>query len=82
MGQYQVMGRINTHLINPLSPHDALMHYFTSLKTDFFPQQGFKNEHFHETDLPIHGNFIIFFKPHLIIFIHYKSSNATAIRGL
>ena len=26
--------KINNDIINPLSPHDALMHHFTSLKTD------------------------------------------------
>ena len=25
------------HLFNPLSPHDALKHHFTSPKTDFIP---------------------------------------------
>ena len=30
----------STPLLNPLSPHDALKHHFTSLKTDLiFPQQ-------------------------------------------
>ena len=45
--------------LNPLSPHDALKHHFTSLKTDLtFIQLGVLNENFHETDLPTHGNFL------------------------
>ena len=40
--------------LNPSSPHDALKHHFTSLKTEFF-------ENFQETGLPIHVNFFYFF---------------------
>ena len=66
-------------LINPLSPHDALKHQFTSLKTyQIFLQLGAYNENFHETGLPILGNF----KPHQVISIHYKSRIAAAIRAL
>ena len=45
---------------NPLSPHDALKHHFTYLKTDliFLLLRVFFNENFHETGLPIHGNFL------------------------
>ena len=39
----QIVSRFPTHILylfNPLSPHDALKHHFTSLKTDFiFLQQ-------------------------------------------
>ena len=70
-------------VINPLSPHNALKHHFTSLKTDLivlhprvlerkFPWNWFTNT----------WQFSLFFKPHQIIFIHHKSRIATAIRGL
>ena len=40
--------------LDPLSPHDAFKHQFTSLKTDlFFLQLGVL-----ETLLPIQGNFL------------------------
>ena len=60
--------------INPLSPHDALEHHFTSLKSALiFLQLG--NENYHETGLPIHGNFHDFFT-------HVKSSSSTTSREL
>ena len=60
--------------VNPLSPHDALKHHLTSLKTDLiylqpwvlewkFPWNWFANS----------WQFSLIFKPHQIIFIHYKS---------
>ena len=52
--------------LNPLSPHDALKHHFTFLKTDLI----FYNENFHETGLPIHSNFLLFLN-------HIKSSSST-----
>ena len=68
--------------LNPLSPHDALKHHFTSLKTDLiFLQPRVLERKFHETGVPIHGIFFTFY-PHQIIFTHYKSRIATAIRGL
>ena len=72
-----------TNCINSFNPHDALKHHFTSLKTNLiFLQQRVLERKSHENGLPIHGNFLEFFKPHQIIFIHYKSRIATAIRGL
>ena len=47
-----VIGLIQS--INPLSPHDALKHHFTSPKT------GVLERKFPETGLPIHGNFLYF----------------------
>ena len=36
--------------LNPLSPHDALKHHFTSLKTDLiFLQQTVLKQYFYET---------------------------------
>ena len=62
--------------INPFSPHDALKHHFTSLKTDLiFLQQGDLERNFHETNLPIHGNFLYFLN-------HIKSSSSTTSREL
>ena len=61
---------------NPLSPHDALKHHFTSLKTYFiFLQQRVLKKKFHETGLPIHGNFLYFLN-------HIKSSSTTTSREL
>ena len=70
-------------LFNPLNPHNALKHLFTSLKTDLiflqlrvleliFPCNWFTNT----------LQFSFIFHPHQIIFIHYKLRIATAIRGL
>ena len=36
---YSLEARMNPGDINPFSPHDALKHHFTSLKTDFIFQQ-------------------------------------------
>ena len=72
----QVLLLIMKCVLNPLSPHDALKHHLTSLKTDLvFYNQGFYNENFHETGLPIHGNFLIFLN-------HIKSSSFTTSREL
>ena len=64
---------MNEHL-NPLSPHDALKHHFTSLKTDLiflqvrvldwkFPLNYFTNT----------LQFSLIFQSRQIIFIHYKT---------
>ena len=70
--------------LNPLSPHDALKHHFTSLKTDLiFLQLGFSEWKFPWNWLPKQSwQFSLIFKPHQIIFILYKSGIAIAIRGL
>ena len=61
---------------NPLSPHDALKHHFTSLKTDLiFLQLGDLERKFPETGLPIRGNFLYFLN-------HIKSSSSTTSREL
>ena len=53
-----IMFTVNFRL-NPLSPHDAIKHHFTSLKTDLiFQQLRVLERDFHETGLPIHGNFL------------------------
>ena len=50
---------LNILFFNPLSPHDALMHHFTSLKTDLiFLQPRVLEREFHETGLPIQDNFL------------------------
>ena len=78
--------------INPLSPHDALEHYFTWMKTNLiflqprvfewkFPLVWFLNENSPETGLQYIAIFFNF-HPLQIIFIHYKSRIVTAIRGL
>ena len=75
--------RICAQNCNPLSPHDALKHHFTFLKTAIiflqlrvlewiFPWNWFTNT----------WQFSLIIKQHQIIFIHYKSRIATAIRGL
>ena len=63
--------------LNPLSPHDALKHHFTYLKTDLI----FLEQRVLERKFPQTRQFYLIFKPHQIIFIHYKSRIATAIRG-
>ena len=68
--------KIYTCLFNPLSPYDALKHHFTSLKTDLiFLQQRVLGQNFHETNLPIHGNFLQFLN-------HMKSCSFTTSREL
>ena len=69
--------------INPLSHHDALKHHITSLETEIiflqlrasewkFPSSWFTNT----------LQFSVIFQQLQIIFIHYKSWIATALRGL
>ena len=63
-------------MFNPLNPHEALKHHFTSLKTDLILlQQRVLEQNFHETNLPIHGNFLQFLS-------HMKSSSSTTSREL
>ena len=67
---------------NLLSPHDALKHHFTSLKQTYFPTtKGFGTKILMKLVYKYMAIFLIF-KPHQIIFIHYKSGIAAAIRGL
>ena len=72
--QIKISYRDYQNKINPLSPHDALKHHFTSLITDLiflqlrvlerkFPWDWFTNT----------WQFSSIFHPHQIIFIHYKS---------
>ena len=61
-------------IINPLSPHDASKHHFTSLKTDLIFLQLAALENFHEIGLPIHGNFPQFLN-------HTKSSSFTTVEN-
>ena len=50
---------LNQCLFNPLRPHDALKHHFTSLKTNLiFLQQRVLDKNSHGTGLPIQGNFL------------------------
>ena len=69
--------------LNPLSPHDALRHHFTSLKTHFiFLQQRVLEWKFSWHWFTNTWQFSVLFHPHQIIFIRYKSRIATAIHGL
>ena len=66
-----------------LSPRDASKHHFTSLKTDLiFLQLGVLEQKFPWNWFTNTWQFSLLYKPHQIIFIHYKSRIATAIRGL
>ena len=66
---------------NPLSPHDALKHHLSSLKNDLILWNlAVWSEFFYETVLKITVFFFIC-HPLQVIFIHYKSRIATAIRG-
>ena len=69
--------------INPLSPHDALKHHFTSLKTYLiFLQLGVLERNFPWNWFTNTWQFSLIFHPPEVIFIHYKSRIAAAIRGL
>ena len=70
VGDTQCLSR---HLsINPLSPHDALKHHFTSLKTDLiFLQQRVLERKFPWNWFTNTWWFSSIFKKHQIIFIHY-----------
>ena len=69
--------------LNPLSPHDALKHHITSLKTDsIFLQLGVLERKFPWNWFTNTQQISSIFKPHQVILIHYKSKIATAIRGL
>ena len=75
--------QIVIHLINPLNPHDALKHHFTSLRTDLiFLQLRVLERKFPSSWFTNTWQFSVIFKPHQIIFIHYKLRIATAICGL
>ena len=74
---------ITTTYFNPLSLHDAIKHHFTSLKTDLiFLQLRVLERKFPWNRFTNTWAFSLIFKLHQIIFIHYKSKIATAIRGL
>ena len=76
-------GKLLIYLFNPFSPHDALKHHLTSLRTDLiFLQQRVLERKFPWNWRPNTWQFSLIFKPHQIISIHYKSRIATAIRGL
>ena len=69
--------------INALSPHDALKNHFTYLKNRFYfaKTKGFRKENINETFTKT-WQFSKNFHPRQVIFIHYKSRIAAAIRGL
>ena len=52
--------------LNPLSPHDALNFFMTVNRLNIPTTKSFFNKNFHETGLPIHGNFLYFLT-------HFKS---------
>ena len=69
--------------VNPLSPHDALKHHFTSLKTDLiFPQLWALKWKFPWNWFITTWRFSLTYHSLQIIFIHYKSRIATAIHDL
>ena len=69
--------------LNPLGPHDALQHHFTSMKTDLiFLQSRVLEQIFRWNWFTNTWQFSLIFQSHQIIFIHHKSRIATAIRGL
>ena len=73
---YQLQINYAVHSLSPLSPHDALKHHFTSVKTyPIFLQPRVLERKFHETGLPIHCNFFKFLN-------HIKSSSSTTSRDL
>ena len=73
----------NTSSLIPSSRHDALKHHFTSGKTYLiFLKQRVLERKFPWNWFTNTWQFSLIFKPHQIIFIHYKLRIATAIRGL
>ena len=57
----RIYGRTTNNLKNPLSPHDALKHHFTSLKTDLiFLQLGVLEQNVHETGFQYMAIFFTF----------------------
>ena len=69
--------------VNPFNPHDALKHHFTSLKTDLiFLQPRVLERKFPWNWFTDTCQFFFIFHPFQIIFIHYNSRIAAAIRGL
>ena len=72
-----------SYALNTLNPHNALTHHFTSLKTDLiFLQQRALERKFLLNWFTNTWQFSFIFKRHQIIFIHFKSRIAAAIRGL
>ena len=72
---------LNRSCFNPLSPNDALKHHFTSLKTDLIVQSlRFLERKFPWNWFTKTWQFSVIFKSYQIIFMHYKSRIATAIR--
>ena len=69
--------------VNPLGPHDALTHHFTSLKKEIiFLQPRVLKRKFPWNWFTDTWQFSLLFEQHQVIFIHYKSRIAAAIRGL
>ena len=67
----------------PLRSHDAIKHHFTSRKTDLiFLQLGVFQGKFPWNYFSNIWQFSLIFRPLQVIFIHYKSKIATAMRGL
>ena len=68
---------------DPSSPHDALKHHFTFLKSDLlFLWLRVLEWKLRWNLLTNTWQFSLIFHPHQIIFTHYKSRIATAILGL
>ena len=61
--------------LNPLGPHDALKHHFTSLKTELITTEGFRKNISMKL---VHLCMVIF----LYFFTHIKSSLSTTSREL
>ena len=70
----------NTKVINPLSPHDALKHYFSSLKNGLISWNLVVLEQ--KQSWNCFKSNRIFFVCHPLLAIFCKSRIATAIRGL
>ena len=72
----------DNNILNPLSPHDAWKHHFTSPKTDLtFLRLGVLERKLGVTNRAT-WPFSWIFYPLQVIFIHYNLSIATEIRGL
>ena len=80
---FQIFLMYVTIYLQLLSPHDALKHHVTSLKTDLiFLQQRVLEWIFPLNWFTNTWQFFLISYPSQIIFIHYKLGIAAAIRGL
>ena len=71
---------VSEEMSHYLRPHDALKHHFTSLKTDLILlQPRVLEQNFHETGLPIRGNFLNHIKSSSSLQVENCNSNSQVV---